>query len=109
MKADSRRKIAPALVGPAGPDIASGSAAAFPLDQRADGAGAGDKDGPMGASSVSDNVGLGGDKTREELVGLGPSVSSDGVLDLLGHDHRGVNLQVDESAFVGNEDGRTAI
>ena len=63
----------------------------------------------MGASSVSDNVGLGGDKTREELVGLGPSVSSDGVLDLLGHDHRGVNLQVDESAFVGNEDGRTAI
>ena len=107
--ADSRREIAPALVGPAGPDIASDSAATFALDERADGAGAGNKNGPASASGVGADIGLGRDKTRQKLISLSPSASPDGMFDLIGNHHRGVNLEVDESAFVSNEDGSTAI
>ena len=107
--ADGRSKVASALVGPSIPDVASNFPAAISFDERADGTGARDQDGPMVARSASPNVGVGGNQPREKLVGFGPSAASDSMLDFIGNNDRGVHLEVNEPVFVSDEHGSAAI
>ena len=106
---DSGGEVTSALVGPAGPDVASASAAPIALDERADGAGARDKNGPVSTRGVGADIGMGRNQPRQKLVSLSPSMASDSMLDFFGNHDRGVDLEVDKPALVSDEHGSTAV
>ena len=63
----------------------------------------------MSAIGAGADVGVGRNQSRQKFVSFSPSVSSDSMLDFVGNHDRGVNLEINESAFVSDEHGRTAI
>ena len=101
----SRGQIAPIHRFPQSSHHTRSPSAAVTFDKGTDGGSTRDKDSPMPARGKVADVYASGDEARQQLVGLAPSASPDGVLGFIGNDNRRVSLQVEGATFIRNERG----
>ena len=103
--AGGRREIASELGSPESLHIASRLGAGMPLDESADGSGAGDQEGSvLGGVRVTD-INVDRQQARQQLVGFGPSPPSDSMLGLARNSNGRVNQQIERASLIGNKGG----